>query len=63
MSGNPKFIQITSSSVVTDEEIRVHLFALDEEGDIWQYDWAGKRTREEQWLRMATKRKLASPPV
>jgi hypothetical protein len=55
MSGDSKFIQITTTSVVLDNgQIENELFALDEEGDIWRYDW---RTRELQWIRLSTKRK------
>lgn len=53
MSVESKFIQITSASIVTQTGQAVtHLFALDQEGDVWRFDLS-----QEKWIPLPRDRK------
>jgi hypothetical protein len=59
MAGESKFVQITATSKpasVTDRGA-VQLFALDTEGDVWQYAWGEDRGQDSGWYALPVKRK------
>ena len=54
-----KFIQIaTASETVRSGQVKPVLFALDEEGNVWEYDYGHPRVNKTpQWVPLPTGRK------
>ena len=58
MAEHSKFVQITSCAVISDGGTIVReLFALDEEGEVWTYQFLLKDGEVERWERLKTDRK------
>ena len=59
MAKHSKFIQIaTASETVRSSQVKPVLFALDEEGNVWEYDYGHPRVNKRpQWVPLPTDRK------
>jgi hypothetical protein len=59
MTKHSKFIQIaTASETVRSGQVKPVLFALDEEGNVWEYDYGHPRVNKRpQWVSLPTDRK------
>jgi hypothetical protein len=58
MAGDSKFIQITATSLEMMGRIETQLFAVDSEGDVWQYHFRGVGKDEKaKWVQLSSERK------
>ena len=60
MAKHFKFIQIaTASETVRSGQVKPVLFALDEEGNVWEYDYGHPRVNKRpQWGSLAHRQKI-----
>jgi hypothetical protein len=58
MAQNPaKFVQISVTSTFHRiDQLITHLFALDEDGNVWAYEFTSQGGRKEGWWRLREER-------
>jgi hypothetical protein len=59
MAGDSKFVQISAAEVQIQDQIYEELFALDNDGDVWQYRFPRARGGRDKpmWIPLSRERK------